>query len=189
MVLDTLKPKQKKPFKFFSMLNDNGEFVALIKECWSSLQFSGSAMFKVSKKLKELKSIIRTFSRENYSGIEKRVQESFDDLLQCQRVLFNSPSAQAATTERKAHNKWSLLAKAEESFLYQRSRVNWLDKGDTGSTFFHRSIRTRQSQNQIILPLNEYDEILETREEIMQHAVELYENLLGGPSSNFCFNR
>lgn len=180
--LDYLKPKQKKPFKFFSLLNENPEFAVLLTECWNSIHFSGSAMFKVSKKLKELKSIIRTFSRDNYSGIENRVKESFAELLRLQNILFNSPSPQAAADERKAHEKWSLLAKAEESFLYQRSRVTWLDKGDMGSAFFHRSIRTRQGQNQIILLLDDNDAILETRGEIMQHAVDFFEKLLGGPS-------
>ena len=180
--LDYLKPKPKKPFKFFSLLNDNPEFVILLKECWDSLRFCGSAMFKISKKLKELKSIIRTFSRDNYSGIEKRVQEALGDLIQLQNTLFNYQSPQAAADERKAHAKWAVLAKAEESFLYQRSRVNWIDKGDIGSAFFHRSIRSRLSQNQIILLFDENDGILETREEIMQHAVAFFEQLLGGTS-------
>ena len=70
--LDTSRPKQKLPFKFFSMLNDNPDFAPLIAECWNSLPFQGTRMLIVSKKLKELKSIIRTFSRDNYSGIEKK---------------------------------------------------------------------------------------------------------------------
>ena len=41
-------------------------------------------------------------------------------------------------------------------------------------------MRSRKSQNQIILLLDDNDVILETREEIMNHAVDFYENLLGG---------
>ena len=164
------------------MLNDNPEFSVLLKECWNTFQFHGSSMFKVSRKLKELKSIIRTFSKDNYSCIENLVRESFEEFLQHKNVLFNSPTTHAAAEEWKAHTKWLLLAKADESFLYQRSRVNWLDKGDSGSMFFHRSMRSRQSQNQIILLLDDNDVILETREEIMYHTVDFYENLLGGTS-------
>ncbi|KAL0685503.1 hypothetical protein Bca4012_052351 [Brassica carinata] len=58
--LDSHKPKQKKLFKFFTMLNDNQEFSVLLKEGWNAFQFHGSSMFKVSRKLKELKSIICT---------------------------------------------------------------------------------------------------------------------------------
>ena len=169
--LDSHKPKVKRPFKFFSMLNDHPDIGTLVNECWNSLQFEGTMMLKVSKKLKTMKSIIRSFSRENFSGLEMRVKESFEVLLAFQHVLLNAPTALAAQEERKAFARWSELAKAKDSFLLQRSHVNWLDKGDSGSSFFHRSIRSRISQNQITLLLDDDDSILETKEEIMQHAV------------------
>ena len=56
--LDVGKQKIKRPFKFFTMLNDHPDFAILISECWNSLNFSGSKMLTVSKKLKHLKSII-----------------------------------------------------------------------------------------------------------------------------------
>ncbi|XP_048629754.1 uncharacterized protein LOC125601739 [Brassica napus] len=56
----------------------------------------------VSRKLKELKSIIRSFSKENYSGIEKRVVEAFATLTECQRILLSSPTPQAGIDERLA---------------------------------------------------------------------------------------
>ncbi|XP_013624212.1 PREDICTED: uncharacterized protein LOC106330256 [Brassica oleracea var. oleracea] len=139
--LDRILPKTKQPFKFFSMLNDHPDFEVVVKECWNSLPFDGTKMLKVSRKLKALKSIIRSFGRENYSGIEKRVSEAFDDLTRCQRIVFSSPSPQAGINERSAYDKWITLAKAEESFFYQRFRVNWLDKGDSNTGFYHRQMR------------------------------------------------
>lgn len=55
-------------------------------------------MLVVSNKLKALKSVIRSFSRENYSNIEKRVTEAFDNLQACQRASLNSPSPLTAAT-------------------------------------------------------------------------------------------
>ena len=89
-------------------------------------------MLWISRKM-ELKSIIRTFSRENYSELEKRVNEAFEDLQSCQRLCLSSPSPAAAISEKTAHDKWHVLASAEESFLQQRSKVNWLGKWDCGS--------------------------------------------------------
>lgn len=71
--LDSLKPKQKKPFKFFTHLSKHPDFAKLIEECWNSLNFGGTKMLSVSKRLKKLKSVIRNFSRDNYSDLEKRV--------------------------------------------------------------------------------------------------------------------
>ncbi|XP_013601510.1 PREDICTED: uncharacterized protein LOC106308956 [Brassica oleracea var. oleracea] len=110
--LDTTRPKAKASFKFFSMLNDNPDFAPLIAECWSSLPFHGTMMLRVSKKLKELKSIIRAFSRENYSGIEKRVTEAFEELSQCQQIVLSSPTPTTSLNERIAHDKWVNLARA-----------------------------------------------------------------------------
>lgn len=117
--LDAGKQKLKRPFKFFTLLNDHPHFELLVSECWKSLNFAGSKMLNVSKKLKHLKGIIQEFSRQNFSGIEQRVSEAFDHLLSCQRELLTSPTPDVSNREREAHSTWFKLAKAGESFLYQ----------------------------------------------------------------------
>ena len=169
--LDVGKQKIKRPFKFFTMLNDHPDFAILISECWNSLNFSGSKMLTVSKKLKHLKSIIREFSRHNFYGIEKRVTEAFDHLLYCQRELLASPTLATSTREREAHSKWFSLAKAEESFFFQRSRVNWVDVGDSNTQYYHRSLKSRQALNQIIFLVDDNDNIIDSNEEIQQHVL------------------
>lgn len=67
--------------------------------------------------------MIRTFARENYSDLEKRVVEAFDSLISCQQATLSVPSASAALAEQEAHKKWAMLASAEDSFLKQRSRI------------------------------------------------------------------
>lgn len=103
-------------------------------------------MLKVSKKLKELKNVIRTFSKE--TEIQKRVVEAYDHLLQCQQSFLSAPTSLEIVKEKEAHRKWRLLAKAEESFLRQKSRICWMEEGDKNSKFFHKSILSRQAQNQ-----------------------------------------
>ncbi|XP_010431573.1 PREDICTED: uncharacterized protein LOC104715904 [Camelina sativa] len=122
--LDCQKQKRKKPFKFLSLLNQNPEFGPLIKVWWDALQFDGTQMFKISKKLKLLKNVIRDFSKVNYSGIEKRVQEAYANLLACQQDLLATPSSENVDKEKEAHRIWTSLALAEESFLKQRSHDN-----------------------------------------------------------------
>ena len=178
--LDQQRPKQKRPFKFFSHLNLNPEFLEIIKGCWNNLSFEGSRQLCVSKKLKELKSIIRSFSKTNYSNLEKRVQEAFDSLILCQQATLLAPSLSTAELEREAHSKWSLLAKAEDSFLKQRSRVQWSSDGDANTCFYHRSIKTRRDQNQIDFFMDNDDNVIDSLPDIKNHAVEFYTDLLGG---------
>ncbi|XP_010446053.1 PREDICTED: uncharacterized protein LOC104728823 [Camelina sativa] len=103
LFLDSAKQKCNKPFKFFSLLNQHPEFAPLIKLWWDALQFDGTKMFVISKKLKFLKKVIRDFSKENYSGIEKRVQEAYSELIKCQQELLTDPSTALSLKEREAH--------------------------------------------------------------------------------------
>ncbi|XP_013594634.1 uncharacterized protein LOC106435521 [Brassica napus] len=149
LFLDQFRPKQKRPFKFFAHLNQHPEFPDIIRGCWHAFNFAGSHQLSISKKLKELKPIIRSFAKENYSNLEKRVVEAFDTLTLCQQFTLSSPSPSAAIAEEEAHRKWLELAQAEDSFLRQRSRIQWTSFGDASTAFYHRSIRTRRDQNQI----------------------------------------
>ncbi|CAA7028173.1 unnamed protein product [Microthlaspi erraticum] len=95
-------------------------------------------MYRVTTKLKALKSPIRKFSRENFLHIEKRKKEAHELMLVCQKRLLDRPSVFNANQEIEAQRKWAILAQAEEAFHCQKSRVTWLMEGDCNSASFHR---------------------------------------------------
>ncbi|XP_010481131.1 PREDICTED: uncharacterized protein LOC104759967 [Camelina sativa] len=177
--LDTGKLKIHKPFKFLTLLNDNEEFGPLIKLWWQALTFDCSKMLLVSKKLKALKRVIKDFSHDNYSDLEKRTSEAFENLQTCQQTLLASPSALSSQLEKEAHMKWCILASAEESFLRQKSRICWLENGDKNSKFFHRVVLSRQAQNHILFLLDDNHQVVESKLGIQQLAVDFYKTLLG----------
>ena len=176
--LDQFKPPQKRPFRFFAHLNSHPDFQELVRYVWNSLPFLGS------KQLKEMKPFIRAFNKENYSEIEKPVQEAFDHLTDCQQVSLSAPSSLVADAERSAHARWYGLAKAEDKFLRQRSRVQWSVDGDEGTAFFHRANRARQSQNHIHFLLGDDGRVIDSLEGIKSHAVNNFQNLLGGANAS-----
>lgn len=181
--LDQNKPPQKRPFKFFSYLNNHPDFHDLIRSSWNAMPFHGSKQLCVSKKLKHLKSFIRSFSKENYSGLEQRVQEAFNELTRCQHISLNTPSSAPADSERLAHLKWLELAKAEDKFLLQRSRVQRIVEGDGNTAFYHRIIKSRQAQNHIAFLLDDSDRVIDSLDEIKNHIVDYFQNLLGGTNT------
>lgn len=178
--LDQQRPKQKWLFKFFVHLNHNPEFLEIVKGCWKNLSYQGSRKLVISKKLKALKGIIRSFTRENFSNLKKRVQEAFDALILWQQNSLTSPSSSNAAAERLAQKEWTTLAKAEDSFLKQTSRIQWISKGDANTAFYHRVIKTRRDHNQIHFLVDENDNVIDSLEDIKWHAIEYYENMLGG---------
>ncbi|KAF8116107.1 hypothetical protein N665_0022s0037 [Sinapis alba] len=178
--LDQHKPKQKRPFKFFAYLNQHEDFKEFIHITWSSLTFSGTKQFVVSKKLKQLKNCIRCFDKANYSQLEERVEEAYHLLTMAQRTNLANPSVLAAEQKAQAHRTWYKLAGAEDSFLKQSSRIQWTTLGDANTVFYHRAIKSRQGQNHISLLEDLNGSILENLEDIKKHAVEYFSDLLGG---------
>lgn len=147
--LNPAKPRHKKPFKFFNYLLKNPKCLPLICESWFSFNVVGSEMFRVSAKLRELKNIIRQFSKSNYSDIEKRVQEAIEVLWEAQTRTLSNPSTANVDHELEATRKWDILTKAEESFFFQRSSITWLGEGDKNTAYFHCMAASRQSINHI----------------------------------------
>lgn len=80
-------------------------------------------MFRVSSKLKELKKVIREFSKNNFSDLEKRVEEAYVKVMDIQKCLLSSPNQSFALEEIEAHRCWQVLVLAEKAFFNQRSRV------------------------------------------------------------------
>ncbi|KAL1192896.1 Secreted RxLR effector protein 78 [Cardamine amara subsp. amara] len=187
IILNPVIQRQRKPFKFLNLLLLNPDFLHMIQGQWYSLNFTGSDMYKVSKKLKALKAPIRSFSRDNYSNIEKRVSEAHSILLSKQQQLLSQPSISFAIDEREAHRKWQILVKAEESFLRQKSGINWLTNGDCNSAFFHRMAASRQSQKHIHFLFDSDGNRVESQQGIIDLCAGYFENLLGSSESQPLF--
>ncbi|CAA7020366.1 unnamed protein product [Microthlaspi erraticum] len=126
VILDHGSLSKKRPFRFFNYLLQNEELLPLIADHWFSCSVFGSAMFRVSRKLKLLKNILRKFSKQNYSGIEKRTAEAHAIMLGSQQQVLADPSPSNAVLELEAQKRWRILATAEEAFHRQKSRVTWL---------------------------------------------------------------
>lgn len=169
----------RRPFRFQNFLLQNALFLDFLTEQWFSINVSGSAMFRISQKLKLLKNGVRSFAKENYSNLEKRVQEAHCTLLSAQNLLLLYPTERNAISEASAFGSWSVLAKAEESFLLQRSHINWSKEGDCGSAYFHRLIATRRSINHIHFLLDESGTRIEGQKAIQSHCVDYFKGLMG----------
>lgn len=70
--LDPSRIRTKKPFRFYNFILQNSDFIATVCVSWFSFNITGSAMYRAAMKLKMLKNVIRDFSKQNYTGIEKK---------------------------------------------------------------------------------------------------------------------
>lgn len=180
VVLNPQSQRAHGPFKFFNYLLKNKDFVTDLAYHWYSSNVTGSAMLRVSKKLKLLKFFICNFSKDNYSNLEKRVREAHAILLSSQADMLATPTTANAEKEQVARERWQILATAEESFFYQRSRVTWLSLGDSNTAYYHRMVKSRRAANHIHYLLHSDGTRIDSQAGIVDHCVSYFSSLLGG---------
>ena len=144
--------KIKRPFKYVNVMGSIPSFLPMVKELWDSTERlfqSTSAMYRFSKKLKNLKPQIRELGRAKLGNLTIRTKEAFELLCEKKSVTLLNPNHFAIQEEAAAYDKWLHVASLEEDHLKQKAKLHWLDVGDQNNKTFHRAIRARQAQNLI----------------------------------------
>lgn len=72
--------------------------------------------------------------------------------------------------------RWSNI---EENIWQQKSRIDWLKKGDSNARFFHASVKVRQSVNVICKLVRADDSYCIGQEQIREEVIEFYRRLMG----------
>jgi hypothetical protein len=80
----------------------------------------------------------------------------------------------------------SRLLEEEELYWHKRSNENWLLKGDNNADYFHKKANGKKRKN-TIFQLEKEGEIIDKKEDILQHATEYYKSLFG-PSESPMFS-
>lgn len=130
-------------------------------------------------KLKCLKGALRVLNRDNYSKIQERVFLANCFLQLVQVEALTNPTPQNFQQERDLHQEWLLLRDIEECFFKQKSRINWLKKGDLNTSYFFRICQTRASYNAIRSFLTASGLLLTDPLEMCNDAVTHFKSILG----------
>ena len=166
------------PFRFFNFWADHPAFLELVKEVWKSDVYS-TPMYRLTLKLKSVKAIIKAFNFHSFAKLRERVVDARETLNQAQPALLNNPNDPLLVdNENRCLKTFHDLACAEEGFLKQKSRIQWLKLGDQNTSFFHKAIKARNAQNVIkVLTLVNGCRI-EDPEAIKQEAVAHFQNVM-----------
>lgn len=144
--------KIKRPFKNVNAMSSIPSFLPMVKTYWDStinLFHSTSAMYRFSKKLKELKPLIREMGREKLGNLTKKAKVAYDVLCEKQKATLVRPSDESIQEEAEAYEKWLHVASLEEDHLKQKAKLHWLEVGDQNNKTFYRVISARKAQNMI----------------------------------------
>ena len=98
--------KNRRPFKYVNAVGRLPKFLLMVREYWESTEklfLSTSAMFRFSKKLKNLKPLIRELGREDLGNLTVRAKEAYSLLCEKQKNTLGNPSQMAIQEEPAAY--------------------------------------------------------------------------------------
>ena len=107
-------------------------------------------MFKLHRKMKNLKKSLKTFNMCRYGNIFEKVKEKKRELVELQLLNLSSITDGSIMIERSLTLELHELLVDEESFFKQKSRIRWIQRGDMNIKNFHRMTAVRQKQKGIL---------------------------------------
>ncbi|GJR30025.1 retrovirus-related pol polyprotein from transposon TNT 1-94 [Tanacetum coccineum] len=160
----------------------------VVKEGWL-LQVSGFCMFRVVKKLKNLKKPLRKllFAQGNLNEYVKSLRLELDRV---QKDLDADPTNVILREEEAAYvQAFNNALLMQERLLMQKAKIEWLKVGDSNSAYFHKSVKSRISRSRINFITN-VDGTIFTDDQVASAFVSHYEEFVGsqGPTTPFCSN-
>ena len=137
-------------------------------------------MYRLTRKLRSVKNRLKSFNFHVFSNVQEKVEEARGTLYRAQTDLLTNPNDPGLVLNEKICMKnFHELARAEEGFLKQKSRIQWLKLGDQNSNFFHKSVKARNSRNSIKSITLDNGCIIEDPASIKQEFVNHFQTVLG----------
>jgi hypothetical protein len=137
-------------------------------------------MYRLYVKLKAVKAVLKEQNLACFGNLKLRVSQARDNLHLAQKeVLESFGRADSLLKEKECLHAYVSITKAEESFLKQKARNQWLQLGDQNNSFFHCSLKVQHAKKTITHLWDDQGNRVEEVEQIKQVAASFYKKLLG----------
>lgn len=119
------------------------------------------------------------WNKNHFSDLSGRVQQAKLKLENIQKqVQLNPSDSNLWRDEATAVKEYGDLSRAEESFLRQKSRVQWLNLGDQNTEFFFRAVRSYHGRNRIVSVSRDDGTRINEPREVKEEIVGYFQRLL-----------
>ena len=136
------------PFRFENMWFKVEGFKDLIRNWWRWIEVSGSASFRLSAKLKELKQKLKVWNREVFGNLECNKEAALQQVEYWDRVEGErSLIVEELACKKEAKEGYAKWVDLEETHWRQASRELWLKSEDRNTGYFHRMASAHRRAN------------------------------------------
>ncbi|KAL0300440.1 UNVERIFIED_CONTAM: hypothetical protein Scaly_3046100 [Sesamum calycinum] len=165
-------------FRFENYMTKMQGFQRLIEDHWSH-NVRGTAMYKLTGKLKYMKPLLRAL-KKTHGNLSYNVEQAAFFLQQAQQLIqefkHNSILLQLETCCRMIYCK---AVSMEVIMLKQRAKLAWLKGGDHSSKIFFRKINARRASQRIYQVQNDTGTLLTDFAAVKDEFVTYYKQLFG----------
>ncbi|XP_074304794.1 uncharacterized protein LOC141639619 [Silene latifolia] len=110
---------------------------------WWKSNIEGTKMFKIVKKLKQLKSHMRRFNKDHFDDIENCTMRALKNLEYIQtQVALDPRDVNWLEKEKQAHEEVKELQQACTLFLSQKAKIAWTKDGDCNINISMESLKS-----------------------------------------------
>ncbi|XP_060960763.1 uncharacterized protein LOC133031300 [Cannabis sativa] len=166
-----------KPFKFFYFWVHHKDYKQVILDSWNKLVRS-NGLKGLFIKCMRLKHQLRIFNKKvgdievQHAEVKARLQEA---KLAAQA---NPGDLGKLEEEKRVAMEFSDKEKLLHRFLVQRSKANWLKKGDDNTAYFCACIKKRR-ENRIVHFTTEKGQLVEEYPKVVKHFINHFQSYMG----------
>lgn len=96
-----------------------------------------------------------------------------------QEMQLDSTNSELIAREIHYRQEYQRVHHNYISFLRQKAKVRWAEKGDENTRVFHQSIKIRRAHNRVNIIKNDIGEWVSRPKEVTQALLQFYQTLLG----------
>ncbi|KAJ0964447.1 hypothetical protein J5N97_029569 [Dioscorea zingiberensis] len=177
MQTKTYMTKGKRPFRFVNNWAQSNICKQIVKETWSPLT-RGNPMQQLNHKFCKLqKELIKNCGKIN-KDMEQKIQQVENEIIEIEKKHYQQHGdINIENKLRCLYNKQQALIRQNATLWAQKSRVQWLQDGDSNTKFFHQVTKNHRAHNRINHLLTKSQQIITEFQDIDQEFTNFYSTL------------
>ncbi|CAL1383611.1 unnamed protein product [Linum trigynum] len=164
------KQNQVRRFQFLASWLAHENFFPFISSSWTTgCEFPDS--------LQKFKGELMTWNKEVYGNIFKRKKQLLHELNSLEMLNGKRPTTSTLEKEQSTREELEKTLWQEERLWIQKSRTNWVVRGDMNTRYFHNSTISRRKRNMISYLKDDQGKWIDDETELHKLAREYFLNL------------